>query len=528
MTRFRNGSRAPGLLLLLLLLVLATGGVLPPPVLAAPGSAPMRQARTFGIDPADMDLAVDPGVDFYRFANGGWLDRTTIPPDEGAYSVGDEIRDRDRRDLLALLDRLAADATLAEGTDEWKADRLFRQGTDLTTRNAQGIEPVRPVLAKIDAIEDLAGFHRFLRGSAFAGVPGLFPIWGRHDPTNASVVVAHLVGPWLGLPNRDYYLDEDAATERARLAYLRASAELLTFTGIDREAAREATLDVYDLERRLAEQTLPREQSGDLARRNNPRTIDDLARTYPLMDWPGYLAALGIADQRGLIVLEVQYLTALPDIVAETPLDVLKDYLRVQLLWNVSNALSEEFAEVAFSFHGAALGGLEAMPPIEERVIGAVGWSMGDALGKLYVAERFSPEARTQATALVEEVRDAFRLRLETNPWLSAETKTTALDKLERMGSRSATPIGGAVTRRWRSRARTSTASAAPTMRCFGTTWTRSASRSIAASGGCRLRRSTPSTSAIGTKSSSRPGSCNPRSSTRGPTPPPTSAASAS
>ncbi len=133
MRRTRIGSRASGLLLLILLAV----SVAPPQaVLAAPSSDLIRQRQFHGVDPADMDCSVDPGVDFYRFANGGWLERTTIPPDEGAYGVNDEIRDRDRRQLLALLGRLAAEGAVVEGTDEWKAVRLFQQGTDLATRNA--------------------------------------------------------------------------------------------------------------------------------------------------------------------------------------------------------------------------------------------------------------------------------------------------------------------------------------------------------------------------------------------------------
>ncbi|MDQ3779819.1 MAG: M13 family metallopeptidase [Chloroflexota bacterium] len=419
---------------LLLLFLLALGNALPIVGLAAPRSDLVRRPEIHGIHPTDMDCAVDPGVDFYRFANGGWLHRTTIPPDEGAYGVSDEIHDRTQRQLMELLGRLAADSALEDGTDEWKALRLFQQGTDLENRNARGIEPIRPILAEIDAIDDLAGVHRFLQGSAFVGAPGLFSVSGRPDPTDAAVVVAHLGGPWLGLPNRNYYLENDQATVTARLAYLHASAELLTYSGYDRVTAREATLAVHDLERRLAASTLPLEESGILARRDNPRTLEALARQYPLMDWSTYLTTLGIVEQQRLIVREDRYLTDLPDIIAETPLGVLKDYLRLQVLWSASDTLSEEIEEAAFTYWGTALAGLEAMPPLEQRAIDEVNRLMGDALGKHYVAQHFSPEAKAQATVLVEEVRDAFRQRIVGNPWLTPATKTKAMDKLARMG----------------------------------------------------------------------------------------------
>ncbi|HYO29145.1 MAG TPA: hypothetical protein VER37_01075 [Thermomicrobiales bacterium] len=217
------------------------------PALAQADRQPPRPVH--GLNPADIDPAADPRQDFYRFANGGWLDRTEIPADEGQYGFFNELQDETTAQLLDLLDRLAAGGTLQGGTDEWKAVRLFEQGNDLATRNAQGIDPVRPTLDEIDAIADLTGYHRFLEGATFRGVDGLFPIVAAPKLTDATTMGAFVDGPYLGLPNRDYYLEDAAGNEEVRAAHRAAAAELLTLIGYDPTRAEAAAQAVYDLEK---------------------------------------------------------------------------------------------------------------------------------------------------------------------------------------------------------------------------------------------------------------------------------------
>jgi putative endopeptidase len=386
-----------------------------------------------GVNLADMDLSVDPDANFYRFANGGWLDRTTIPPDKPSYGVFDELTDLSTKQELDLLGRLAKGSDLRAGSDEWKAVRLYQQGTDLKTRDAQGIAPVQPVLDEIAAIGDLAAYHRFLQDSVFAGVPGLFPIFVSGDLQNSTTNVAYLGGPWLGLPNRDYYLEDDAANQRVRAAYVAASAKLLTLAGHDAATAEAAAQADYDLERRLAQPTLTREEQQDASLSYNPRTLDELAASYPAMDWAGYAQGLGLTGVDRLVVTEIRYLTALGGIVGQTPLGVLTDYLTLQVLWNFSNSLGEDVEATAFEY-GKALGGAERMEPIEKRALYQVDGLMGEAVGKLYVAEYFPPEAKAQITKLVEALLEAYRHRLERNPWMSPATKTKALEKLAKIG----------------------------------------------------------------------------------------------
>src|SRR3954470_5820482 len=244
-----------------------------------------------GVNPADMDLAVDPGVDFYRYANGGLLDRTAIPPDFASIDATSDLEGRTRRQLVDVLVGSAARGTAQVDSDEWKAIRLFEQGTDLDTRNAQGIAPIQPILDELDAIDDLADLHRVLETSVFKSVPGLFFASAGPDLTNSAETVAYLNGPSLGLGIRDYYLEDDAATNAARDAYIATAADLLTIVDGDAAAAQEAARAVYDFEAALAKLTLSRQESQNFSL-INPTSPEELAAMYPLLDWSRYLEAL--------------------------------------------------------------------------------------------------------------------------------------------------------------------------------------------------------------------------------------------
>ncbi|MDQ3227159.1 MAG: M13 family metallopeptidase, partial [Chloroflexota bacterium] len=394
-------------------------------------AAAHQDAVIHGIDPADMDLSVDPGEDFYRYANGGWFDRTTIPPDFPGIETLSDLEGRTRGQLIDLLRGRAATGDVQVGSDEWKAIRVFEQGTDLATRNAQGLAPIQPTLEEIAAIADLEQLHLYLQTSVFKSTPGLFFISAAPDIGDSSATVAYLNGPSLGMPNRDYYLTDDAATSAVQDAYIATATELLTRAGRDGDDARAATRAVYELETALASEVFSREETQDVSRVYNPTTLEDLAIDYPLMDWPGYLAALGLADVAMVVVTEPQYMGALSGIVRATPLAVLKDFLTLQLLWSSSASLSEVMETTAFAFYGTSLNGLEVMAPVEGRTLDQVNVYLGDALGKLYIETYFPPAAKAQSAELMAELVSAFRQRLEANAWMTAPTKTEALAKID-------------------------------------------------------------------------------------------------
>jgi predicted metalloendopeptidase len=400
-------------------------------MLTAPGVAmgvAVAQNPAYGIDPADMEFGVSPREDFYRFANGGWLERTDIPDDKSSYTTFVELYDITLEQLLTILDEaVSGERALEDGSDEAKAVRMWQQGIDTEARNADGLTPIEPVLAEIDAIADLAAYHEFLQGAMFSGLSGSLPIGVGPDLRDSGTNAVYLGGPWLGLPNRDYYLEE--GNEAVRDAYVETNARMLQRLGRDPESARDAAQAVYDLEAALAATTLTREDRQNPELSYNPLTVAELSERYPGMDWQAYLEELDIAGTDRLIASEVGYLDALNGILEQTSIDTLRDYLRLQLFWNFYNNLDLELEETAFTFL-QSLGGAPTMPPIEERALGQTSGLMGDALGRLYVAEHFPPEAKQEMEALVERIIAAFGERLERNEWMTPETREKALAKL--------------------------------------------------------------------------------------------------
>jgi predicted metalloendopeptidase len=399
---------------------------------ASPVASPVAESQ-HGIRISDMDLSADPAEDFYRFANGNWLDRTEIPADKPRYGVFEELGDLTESQLLDLLGDLSSSDTLVQGSDEWKAVQLYKQGNDLETRNAQGVEPIRPILDHIDAITDLDSFHTYLETASFEYISSLISIFSYADLVDSSVTSAYLSGPYYGLPTRDYYLEDTPDNEAARASYIDASAKLLVETGMTPAAAAEAAQANYDFEKELVTVTYTREEQQDYSLIYNPTSIADLKTTYPLMDWDAYLTALGIPDVTQLIVTEPRYLAALAGIVEKTPIETLKSYLTLEAIWSFSSNLSEKIEEIAFDYQGTTLYGLTEQEPIEKRTLGQVNALLGDAIGKLYVAEYFPPEAKATIETLVSDLIAAYRERLETNAWLSPETKEIALAKLDAM-----------------------------------------------------------------------------------------------
>jgi putative endopeptidase len=385
-----------------------------------------------GVSLADMDLAADPAVDFYRYANGGWLDRTTIPDDFPSIETMSALDGQTRLQLVNLLIERANSGEAEPGSDEWKAIEFYGQGIDVATRNAQGIEPIEPLLELVAAIDTTEDLHQFLQESVFLSMPGLFFVSAGPDMTNSAETVAYLDAPSFGLPTRDYYLlgQDDPSIDAVRDAYLTTSTELLTLIGRDPAEAARAARAVYDFEAALAEPTLSPEESQDYSLLANATPLAELTEKYPLMDWPAYMAALGLEHVSELVLLEPRYMTKLDAIVRDTPLEVIKDFLTLQLLYSSAASLSEEMEATTFAYFGGALSGVSVQAPVEGRTFDQVNYFLGDAVGKLYVEAYFSPTAKARSEELVREIVEAFRARLERNAWMTAETKANALAKL--------------------------------------------------------------------------------------------------
>jgi putative endopeptidase len=418
------------LLALSLVMVLLEVGA---PVRTNAQSTPVATPETVavhGIDVADMDLAVSPRIDFYQFANGGWLERTSIPADRTQVSTLSLLTDQTISQQIELLRDAAGPNGAAAGSDEAKAAAIFTQGLEMQVRDRQGIAPIQDALERIAAIDSAEAYHAYLPYGLFDGVGATLPLEVQPDPKDSSTNALILGEPSLGLPNRDYYLANDSSYDDVRKAYVATNTRFLTAAGYDPDEAATTAQAVYEFEKALAAASLTREQQQqDFSLQYNPRTVEELAAHYPAMDWPTYLAEVGVPGVDHIIVLDTGYLQSLPDIMAKTPVETLRAYLMLELVTAWADALDTELGDIAFAFDHV-LTGLEQQPKLEERVLDQVNGALPDAVGKLYVAEHFPPEAKAAIEVLAHDVLGAFGERLATNTWMTPETKAKAVAKL--------------------------------------------------------------------------------------------------
>jgi putative endopeptidase len=411
-----------------------------PGLLTAQEATPMASpaavdATIHGALRPNLDLSVNPGRDFYQYANGGWLSRAEIPPDEAYYGVTEELQDRTRTQLIGLLDHLAKSDEVPVGSDEWKAVQLYAQAKDVKTRNVQGITPIEPELEKIEAIASLDDLYAFVQQAFLTSYAyGFYGINASPDLTDSSVYSAWYSGPSLGLPNRDYYWEDTEDNEAIRDAYRTMNAALLGFAGYDEDQAKDAAAQVYNFEKRLAEPILSPEDWNDPQNYYHPRPVADLVKDNPKFDWPAFLKLIGVPDLKTVVVTEEDYLASIDDILESTDLETIKDYLKLQVLQGTASSLTEEMGKTSFDFYATFLNGVEAQRPIEERALGDVNGALGFAVGKLYVDEYFPPEAKAAIEELVQHLISATGTRIQNLSWMSPETKETALAKLNAMG----------------------------------------------------------------------------------------------
>ncbi len=431
--------RFPLLGTLLVAMLFAFSSVIPAlaqsPV-ASPGASPVASpvADAHGVQTADMDLSVDPAQDFYQFANGGWLAGAEIPPDSSSYGVFDELYDKTEAQQLAQLDALMSSNTLVEGSDQWKAVEFYKQGVDMETRNAQGITPLQPQLDVIDGITDLADMHTKMASPAFDGIPDFFNVWLTADPADSTVNTAWMAGPVLGLPDVTYYTEDSESNIAAREAYKATAAGFFQLLGMSEADATAAAQAVYDFEAALAAHMVTPVEAQDFAVMYNPTTLDDLQTLYPDLDWQAYMTNTGATVDGSSILIdsEVRLMENLAAILGETDLQVIKDYLTLQVMLNAAPYLDQQMRDVYFGYQQALYGLLEQRE-VEQYVLTAVNSLMPEAMGQVYVSEYFSPEAKADIEELVQNLIAAFRVRLENNTWMTEETKTAALEKLDAM-----------------------------------------------------------------------------------------------
>lgn len=400
---------------------------------AAPSAfaAEAPKLGSFGIDLSNRDNTVQPGDDFNRHANGTWFDNYQLKDYETRYGSFNTLSDQAELQVKAIIEELQARTDLAPGSDEQKVRDLYASYMDTAARDAAGITPIQPILdgiAKIDSVAALtAAFGRAGMDGSNAPVGGGVGL-DRKDPNRYLVGVG--VGG-LGLPDKDFYLNPEPRFVQIRTAYLAHIEKMLGFAGLtDAKPRAEAILA---LETEIAKNHWDRAQLRDRDKTYNLTSFEDLKTQFPAYDWAAHFTAQGLPTPAEVNVTTPSAVGPILEIVGKTPLNVWRDYLTFHTVDNHAPLLSTEIDQAAFAFNGTVLSGQRAQREQWKRGVALVGGGqgLGDAVGKVYVARHFQPEAKAAMDALVENLRKALRQNIDNLDWMGAATKEEAYKKLE-------------------------------------------------------------------------------------------------
>ena len=394
-------------------------------------------AQTHGIAVANMDPSVAPGDDFYRYANGRWIERTVIPPDRGRIGVFTALDDLSNKRTVGLIEE-AAKASAPAGSDAARIAGLYNSYMDEAAIEAKGLAPLRPHLESIAAIHDKRELAHALGESLRADVDALnnavfhtanlFGLWVAPGFNDSEHYTAYLMQGGLQMPDREYYLADSKRIREIRakyLAHVAAMLKLAGFTDTDARAAR-----IVELEHAIAEKHLSLAESEDIHKANNTWKQADFAAKAPGLDWAEYFRGAGLGKQASFIVWQPSAFAGESALVASTQLDTWKDWLAFHMIDAYAGVLPKAFNDERFAFFGKILQGTPEQRPRWQRGVAMVNDLLGDAVGQMYVQRYFKPAAKAEAQAMVANIIAAFRKRIEALAWMDPATKAEAQAKL--------------------------------------------------------------------------------------------------
>jgi putative endopeptidase len=388
----------------------------------------------WGVDLSAMDKSVKPGDDFFRYVNGNWMKTATIPPDRSSTGSFQDLRILSENRMKEIVNELEAKPYDQLNAEEKKLRDLYDAFMDQKQIEERGLEPAKKdldYLASLKTLEDVAS----AMGKATLPTSTPFGIGITYEDKHPDTYALNLAQSGLGMPDRDYYLSDNKDIVSTREAYRQY---LGTMLGLAKVPDAQARADkVFALETEIAKAHWPVAEKRDRDKVYNPMTVSQLKQLAPDFPWDAFFAAGGISEkgpkgEREIVVRENTAMGPLAKIFAATPVEVWRDYLTVHYLHAMSPYLPKAFDDADFAFYGKVLSGNQQQLPRDTRGVHVLDNLIGEALGKLYVAKYFPPEAKAKAETLVENLRKAYDADIRTLGWMTPETKKKALEKLHK------------------------------------------------------------------------------------------------
>ena len=398
-------------------------------IVAASYTANAQSQMKF-IDPANMDLTVKPGDDFYQYASGTWIKNNPVPAKETRWGSFNALRDFNINAVKGLVEGAAADKSAPAGSVKRRVGDFYAAAMDSVTIEKLGYTPIKADLEKIKQLKDLQGIldhAAYLRTTGLASP--MFSFYVGQDRKNVNKYMAQLGQGGTTLPDRDYYLKDDSRSVKIREAYNKYMTTLFTLTGSSPAEAKKKAATVMAIEKQLAEAQMARVEMRDPHKTYNKFTVTDFSKTTPQLNWATMLPKFKVTGQDTILVSSPKFFVSLDGLLKTVPVADWKTYLEWNVLKSAASNLSSPFVNASFAFTQAQTG-QKVQTPRWQRMSQLTDGTIGELLGQLYVAQYFKPDAKVRMTELIANLRKAFEIRINNLDWMSDVTKGKALEKL--------------------------------------------------------------------------------------------------
>lgn len=393
----------------------------------AGGDEPSR-ATASGIDRENFDARIALHDDFYAHVNGGWLERTQIPPDKSNYGSFTVLTDESEKALRKIIEASASRPNKEPGSDEQKVGDLYQSFTNIERLNELGLQPLEKELARIAGLQDKSQLIEWMGSAQRRGMGNVVMAFVEPDARKSDEYIVYVNQAGTNLPDRDYYLKDDERFQAIRKAYAQYIEALLTEAKYP-EPAR-AAQRILELETRFAEAQWTRVANRDPVATYNKLNSQEIGALMPHFDWAAYARHAGVGGQSAFIIRQPDFLKGVDRAFDATLLEIWKDYFSFVVLDTYAPALSARFDQLHFEFHKRTLTGVAEQSPRWKRGIDVLNGALGELVGKIYVREYFAPEAKERMEELVDNLKKAFAARIDKLDWMSPGTKLQAHEKL--------------------------------------------------------------------------------------------------
>jgi putative endopeptidase len=382
----------------------------------------------------NMDTTIKPGDDFYTYVNGTWLKNNPIPADKNSRSSFDELVEKNRHDIREIIEEAASAKDVQTGSVSEKIGTFYNSGMDTISIERLGISPLKMFFDRIASarnIDDIQSVGAYLQTYQ---ISPFFILFSNQDSKNSTSVIAQCYQAGIGLPDRDYYFNNDESTRKIRGKYLIHLTKMFELLKDGPSVAGKNAETIMRMETQLAKASFTNIENQDPRKTYNKVTLEGLNKLAPNINWQSYFTQVGYPGLSEVNIFQPSFMIELNNMMKTVPVDDWKTFLRWQLINNTAAYLSKDFVDQNFDFYRRTLSGQEKMEPRWKLVLDVTSNSLGESIGQLYVKKYFPPVAKQKMTDLVMNLKKSLKQRIENLTWMGPQTKQEALAKLDKMG----------------------------------------------------------------------------------------------